>query len=172
MDQVADVRVVFVVGKGRSGSTLLDDMLGTLDGVMSLGELRQIWDRGALPDYACACGRHVSACPVWGAATAAAVGTTPAAFAALAGEQASVHSWWRAPLLLAGIRTARVRRFGEVLGHLYRHLADASGATTLVDSSKWPVHVGMLDGGVPGIEPWAIHLVRDPRAVAHSYTRV
>lgn len=167
---MADVRVVFVVGKGRSGSTLLDDMLGTLRGVESLGEVRQVWDRGAMADYTCSCGLHVVDCPVWGEVTAAAVGTTPAAFAAVAAEQASVHSWWRAPLMLARPRTRRVRRFGEILGHVYRHLARVTGADTLVDSSKWPLHVGLL-GDVPGIEPWGLHLVRDPRAVAHSYTR-
>lgn len=166
---MTDLKVVFVVGKGRSGSTLLDDMLGMLDGVESLGELRQMWRRGLLPDYACSCGKLLNECGLWTAALAG-IADNEADFEKMAGLQQSVHSWWRMPVLLAGRRPRKAREFGGLMGVLYRQVAESTGATTLVDSSKWPVHVGMA-GMVPGIDPYVLHLVRDPRAVAYSYTR-
>jgi hypothetical protein len=35
--------VAYIVGSGRSGSTLLDLMLGRLDGWFSMGEFRHFW---------------------------------------------------------------------------------------------------------------------------------
>lgn len=165
------LRVVYVVGKGRSGSTLLDDVLGTMPGVASLGELRLLWSRCLDDGYLCACGAPVSACPVWRPALEAAVGAlTPDRFARVERLQRRVMAWPQVPRVLAGVRTSADRELGEVLGRLYPALAEALGAQTLVDSSKWPLPPAVL-GQVPGVEAWVVHLVRDPRAVAHSYRR-
>lgn len=162
---------MYVVGKGRSGSTLLDDLLGTLPGVASLGELRQLWSRGFTEGYRCACGALVGECPVWRSAVTAAIGSTsPGALAAAASLEAATSSWRRVPGLLARGASAAEREYGAVLGRLYDDLARRLDADVLVDSSKWPVPVGAL-GAVPGWEAWVLHLVRDPRAVAHSYRR-
>ena len=59
--------VLYLLGKGRSGSTLLSMALGELDGFFAAGELRFFWRRGLVEDRRCACGEHLSACPVWGA---------------------------------------------------------------------------------------------------------
>ena len=45
------VRVLFIGGLGRSGSTLLDRMLGRLDDVWSVGELVHLWERGRLAGH-------------------------------------------------------------------------------------------------------------------------
>ena len=42
----ARVRVLYIGGWGRSGSTLLDRVLGQVPGVVSLGEVRELWQRG------------------------------------------------------------------------------------------------------------------------------
>lgn len=164
-------RVVYVVGKGRSGSTLLDDLLGTVAGVASLGELRLLWSRGFTDGYRCACGALVSGCPVWTGAVADAIGSTsPEALAGTDRLQGRVLSWAHAPRLLAAGPGDDDRALGAVMGRLYDSLAGRLGADVLVDSSKWPLPPGAFDV-VPGWEAWVLHLVRDPRAVAHSYQR-
>ena len=40
----------------------------------------------------------------------------------------------------------------------------------IVDSSKWPLHPGIL-GDIPGVTPYVVHLIRHPYAVAHSWTK-
>ena len=37
------VKVLFIAGNGRSGSTILDVILGQLEGFFAVGELRRIW---------------------------------------------------------------------------------------------------------------------------------
>lgn len=39
------VKVLYVIGWGRSGSTILDNVLGQLDGCFSTGELHYFWER-------------------------------------------------------------------------------------------------------------------------------
>ena len=61
--------VVYIAGYGRSGSTLLDLLLGRLDGWFSMGEFRLFWH--ALRDHwNCGCGREVAECPIWSAVLA------------------------------------------------------------------------------------------------------
>ncbi len=165
------LRVVHVVGKGRSGSTLLDDVLGTMPGVASLGEVRLLWSRALGEGYLCACGEPVRSCPVWRPALEAAVGDlSPERFARVDQLQSKVMAWPQLPRLLAGVRRDADHELGEIMGRLYQALAHELDADTLVDSSKWPLPPAVL-GQVPGVEPWVLHLVRDPRAVAHSYQR-
>lgn len=170
----APLRVVYIVGKGRSGSTLLDDVLGTLPGTVSTGELWTLWDADFAfrPGYTCACGRQIHECPVWRPAVERVIGKglPEDRLAAMDRLQARVRSWPRVPELLLGRRGRDARLYATCMGRLYAGLAEATGATTIIDSSKWPAHVGLL-GMVPGVEPWLLHLVRDPRAVAHSYRR-
>ncbi|MFT5362413.1 MAG: hypothetical protein ACI9VX_000030, partial [Dinoroseobacter sp.] len=45
--------VLFIAGMGRSGSTLLGDVLDTFDGVTAVGELHHIWGRGADENWRC-----------------------------------------------------------------------------------------------------------------------
>src|SRR5574341_753180 len=59
------IRVVFIGGYGRSGSTLLERILGQIDQVCCIGELCHIWERGYKDNQLCGCGEHFSACPFW-----------------------------------------------------------------------------------------------------------
>ena len=42
------VKVLYVTAWRRSGSTILDDVLGQLDGCFSTGELHYLWERSVL----------------------------------------------------------------------------------------------------------------------------
>jgi D-aminopeptidase len=57
--------VVFIGSWSRSGSTLLDLMLGKVDGFFSAGELRLLWQRGAAENQLCGCARPFAECEVW-----------------------------------------------------------------------------------------------------------
>ena len=59
------VPVLFIAGFGRSGSTLLDRLLGSTPGVHSGGELAAIWTHGLVDDRLCSCGAPFSGCPFW-----------------------------------------------------------------------------------------------------------
>jgi hypothetical protein len=170
------VKVLYIAGSGRSGSTLLTQILDQVDGVTGSGELRFLWERGLLEDRLCGCGKHFSHCPVWKAVIDEAFGgprgvDAQAAVADLAGPS-RVR---RLPRLLLAARRGRA---GPGLGpdqvarlqRLYQAIPAVTGAAVVVDSSKLPPY-GQLLHQVAGIELYVVHLVRDPRAAAFSWTR-
>jgi hypothetical protein len=59
------VKVAFIGGWGRSGSTLLASMLGEVPRMTPVGELRYIWERGLHDDELCGCGERFGECPFW-----------------------------------------------------------------------------------------------------------
>ncbi len=59
------VKVLFVGGFGRSGSTILDNVLGQVEGFFSAGEVSYLWDRCFEQDRLCSCKNAFSQCPLW-----------------------------------------------------------------------------------------------------------
>ena len=173
----APLKVIFVAGAGRSGSTLLDRLLGAAPGACSVGELRQIWWLGLGENDFCGCGLLFRDCPFWQAAMAEAFG----GFAGVDGEAARAEQSYllrarHAPFLawqrMPGPRSLREqqRRWAERALRLYRAIAHVSGGATIIDSSKNPMY-GLLLSGLPEIDLRVIHLVRDSRAVAYSWAQ-
>ncbi|MFP3899976.1 MAG: sulfotransferase [Acidimicrobiia bacterium] len=172
------VKVLFIMGKGRSGSTLLDNVLGQVPGVFSGGELTYLWDWGLRRRVVCGCGDDVLDCPVWSKVLDTAAGirsreADAARIQAIWRDQRAVERWHRAPQLFARGGPggwAALRRHADLLGRVYRTLRDVTGAQLVVDSSKTPLNPAAL-GLVEGIDGAALQLVRDPRAVGFSWQR-
>ncbi|MGH7776435.1 MAG: sulfotransferase [Candidatus Dormibacterales bacterium] len=170
------MRVLYIAGTGRSGSTLLAGLLGQVEGMVAPGELRFFWERGLHENRLCGCGRRFRDCPVWNEILEAAFGAdAPDALAAVRG-QARVTRIRSLPLAVLGGRRPELlrRRMGAhaaSLSALYAAIAGATGARVIVDSSKLPSYGRALEA-VPGVEVFVLHLVRDPRATAYSWSRV
>jgi hypothetical protein len=177
---VADVpratpTVVYIAGSGRSGSTLLERALGELPGFVNVGELIDLFRRTGPDDERCGCGEAFADCPFWvNVGKHISGGWTNERFAEVHTLQHQVARQRYTPRLatmaLAGreYRT-NAAKYGEYYAHLYRAIADAAGATCVVDASKWPVQALALSRA--GIDVRVIHLVRDVRGVAHSIAK-
>ena len=59
------ITVVYLGGFGRSGSTLVERMLGAAQGWVNVGELVDLARSVARADELCGCGARFSTCPVW-----------------------------------------------------------------------------------------------------------
>jgi hypothetical protein len=169
-------KVLFVGGYGRSGSTLLDRVLGQVEGVCSVGELRHVFREGYLENRLCGCGSRFRSCPFWHDVTRDAFGEMDRFDAwELLGAKQRVDRWWRLPQLAWGLgspaRRADLARYRDALGRLYAAIAAVSGADVIVDSSKDVSHGYVLRGITEPVETYVLHLVRDSRAVAHSWRR-
>lgn len=166
-------KVLFIGGYGRSGTTLLDRILGQIDGFFSAGEIRFLSQHALAEDRLCGCGRAFSDCDLWTEILERAYGDRRRIDPA---QQAVLRRRMRNPLerslTAAGRRSNRetAERYAELLRPLYPAIADASGARVIVDSSKEARH-GWLLGNVDSIDLCIVHLVRDPRAVAYSWQR-
>lgn len=169
------VEVVFVGGMPRSGSTLLDLLIGQLPGHCDVGELFYMWQGGVKRDQRCSCGERFSECPFWTEVGRHAFGGWDRVdVEELLRLQRQVDTTARLvvrPLarLLPGQR-ARTLRYLELTRRVYRAVAQASGAPIVVDSTKRPSTAYLLASD-PGIRLRVVHIVRDPRGVLNSWSR-
>jgi hypothetical protein len=170
----APVKVLAIVGWGRSGSTILDNLLGELDGFFSAGEVHNLWRRGLLMGHTCGCGAPVAECEVWSRVLVEASSAGPDRARRVVEWQRDTARTRHVARLLAQSehpsRRPSLELYADTLGKLYRAIANITGDRVVVDSSKRPAHASILRL-VSGIEPYVVHLVRDPRAVAYSRRR-
>lgn len=172
-------KVLYIVGWGRSGSTILGNILGELDGFFHTGELWGLWglfEKGpeAFEARRCGCGERVEECPVWGPALRACASDA---------YPTEVNRWYKESVRLR--YTMRLIRQGEstsrtmgsnlaayvgVLDCVHRTVAEGTSSKVIVDSSSRPPDAAVLRM-LPGVRPYFLHLVRDPRAVAFSWQR-
>jgi Sulfotransferase family len=169
------VRVVFIGGYARTGSTLLDRILGEIEGFASFGELRHIWRRSFRGDQLCGCGVPFRDCPFWIEVANVAFGGFDGVDADAIGRlERGVGSFWNIPRIATGGWPAGYRRrldaYRDALERLYGAIQRVSGARYLVDSTKDPQHAYVLRS-IPGFDVRVVHLVRDSRAVAYSWRR-
>lgn len=163
--------MVYIVGSGRSGSTVLDTVLGNHGQVESVGEL--IGAQRAFDSQVefCACGQLAGECDFWRAvrdewrATRPEI-TTAADWRTLQGRFERPRQILRA-YTLRFHRSRAYREYADTIQALYAAIATVSGASVVVDSSKNPVRAMAL-AHARGIDLSLIHLVRDGRGVAWS----
>ncbi len=163
----APVRVLFIAGTGRSGSTLLAGILGQIDGVFNAGEVRYIWERGLLANRLCGCGRPFRECPVWQEILVEAGSPDALSMSRVQARLTRVRHF------AFGRRQegAEARGYLEKLGHLYHAIAHVTDSHVIVDCSKLPSY-GRLVGALDGVEMVVVQLVRDPRSAAASWAGI
>jgi len=167
------IKVLYVAGFGRSGSTLLGNVLGQVDGFVPVGEVRGIWEHGLIENKVCGCGELFEYCAFWQPVLDEAFGgmdqVDPREMIRLR------ESWARTkhiPLMLVppGRRLIerRLAEYLDGLKRLYRAVLTTTGGRVIVDTSKFPSY-GYALGMVPSVDLHVVHLVRNPRAVAYSW---
>jgi hypothetical protein len=169
------VTVLYIMGAPRCGSTVLDNILNEVVGLFSAGELRFLWQRMDQGRF-CGCGKSFETCAIWAPVLERVAGSDPAATAKLAmTRQKQVSGTWRTWQLLHQIAKGTVptetRSHAELMGNLYEAIRAVTGAEVIVDSSKRPWDAALLSC-IPNVSPYFVHLVRDPRAMAYSQSKV
>ncbi len=172
---MSDVEVLYIIGTGRSGSTLLANILGSTEGLFSAGELRFVWDRGFLEDRRCGCSERFHECALWRAVVDRSFGATMPDAERMVREVGQVTRIRQLPLLLSGRMDEATLRgaagyYLDSVERLYHGLAAETGKM-IVDSSKLPTYCHLLHQ-IPSLRLRVVHLVRDPRATAHSWQRL
>jgi len=167
------MKVLYIAGWGRSGTTILDNVLGQVDGFTSTGELHLIWQRGLVDGRLCGCGQPLRECAVWRDAFEVGFGGVDQVDAqraiALQGQLHTRHAARVYRAQQAGQVPARYH-YADYLRRLYAGIAEATSARVIVDSSKFPTD-GIVAAGLANCDVYVAHLVRDPRAVAYSWQR-
>lgn len=131
-------QVIYVVGPGRGGSTLLERVLNTSSQAFALGEFHCLW-RLPRERLLCACGQSFDACDFWqGVMHDSDLGDEGLAELRRLEWQVARSGY----LLRQGLRLrqlaeqAPVQDYLALQGQVYRAIATRSGARYLVDTSK------------------------------------
>jgi len=168
--------VVYIAGSGRSGSTLLERIVGTLPGFVNVGELIDAFRKAMRFDELCGCGDTFSHCEFWVRVGERAFGGWTLEFVnEVSRLQRDVGRQRHLGFLVAPQRgTERFQdklvRYGEVYSRLYAAILAESGARVVVDASKGTAQALAVSRG-PGVDLRLIHLVRDARGVAFSWAK-
>ncbi len=169
------VPVLFIAGSGRSGSTLLERVLGGLDSFAPAGELRHMWQKSFVNNQACGCGQPFRECSFWQAVVRRAFGGPEgidgleAARLCAAVDRLHHIPQMRGPLRLPGY-SRRLERYRPLVQRLYRAVHAEAGRPFIIDSTK-DASTAYLLSTLPEIDLHVVHIVRDSRAVAFSRMR-
>jgi hypothetical protein len=155
-------KVVYVMGAGRSGSTILGVALGNCPGVFYAGELDAWLSRGGEPNFGGAARESF-----WRGVKR----EMPPEAKQLYGERPLRWIEHSASLLRFHVGARRLRRrYRRVAEQLYLATAARAGAAHLVDSSHYPLRARQLQR-VAGIELYLVYLVREPESVVAAFER-
>jgi hypothetical protein len=191
------VTIVYIMSSGRSGSTILDIVLGNHPEIESTGEVglltRTTWisqesirgieaKRTRLP--ICACGKRldvhavdtaaVEACPFWASVRREWIERAGRdAVESYPTLQDAFDRYRRWPRLLYERHrpSPRFLSYARLTRTLFESMRAVSGKPIIVDSSKPPFRA-LAFAIMPGIDLRLVHLVRDPRAVSASRKKV
>lgn len=159
------IRLVYLLGNARSGSTVASALFGAHPEIEPIGELCQLVPEGFEADHYCACGSRFSTCPFWMAMrtrweelfTAQAIRDYEAVRQHL---ERSRH----------GLRTpssAAAALYRKGTQTLLQSISTIAGRDVILDASKAPLRALRL-AGVAKQDVRVIQLVRDARGVAWS----
>lgn len=166
------VKVIYISGFWRSGSTILTRILGECSETFAAGEIQMIWDHSLIGSAKCGCGLSLHDCSTW-----------RQVMSLLADELGEVNLYGMPDqlprtrhlpaMILPTGEAAFARRYAAeiaILDGLYRAIAAATDSRVIVDSSKLP-HYGFLLGLAPSVDLYVLHLVRDARGAEYSILR-
>ena len=157
------------MGHARSGSTILNILLGNIPGVVAAGELGNFYQSGVHNNEYCSCGKPVSDCEFWGPIASRTRERLNGKVEKFAFDARQLENWRN--LLFPG-RMARLSLDSEHYLSINKALLDdichSTNKHTLVDASKDPMRFHYLEKLNEDYEFRVLHIVRDPRAVCHS----
>ena len=168
--------VLFIGGLGRSGSTLVEKLLNQLPQAFSVGETIHLWERGVRNDELCGCGARFSQCRHW-----AEVGQ--AAFKGW--DQINLDEiinlrWaidrsrklpWIARAHHTGILSNRQATYVRYLSDVLLASAQVAGNPPVLLESSKHLSTAALLALDPALDVRLLHLIRDSRGVAYSWTK-
>jgi hypothetical protein len=165
-------RVLFLGGLGRSGTTLVERLLGELPGVRALGEVVHLWQRDIRDDERCGCGAKFSACTFWKRVGAAAFGGWDRVDVdRIHMLRDAVERTRHIPRLASAAHPDdAVREYASWYAQVYAAASEVAGASVVVDSSKHSALAHVLRGA-DDVDLRVVHVVRDARGVAYSWTK-
>src|SRR3989304_8638153 len=146
--QNGKVKVLYISGAGRIGSTLVGNVLGHIPGFFFVSEVMNIWRHFLINKERCGCGELMADCEVWGPVLRQAFEDSGLG---IAGKM----DYWRKHssrnryifnLLIPFLRprfTIPIKEYLDNIEKLYIATQSVTGCRVIVDSSKRPTYAAV-----------------------------
>ena len=167
------MKVIYLMGAGHVGSTILDIVLGTHPQIESLGEISKFHRFGWVRDdnRKCACGSSVYDCSFWSQVRqkwADMIGDDDVVrYVSLQRQFEDSRSGWARLLWNSYKPTFEFSEYMQKTEALYKAVQQVGGKPFLVDSSLTPRRAYALAMN-PNIDLYLIHYLRDGRGCIWS----
>ena len=169
------LKVLYILSHARSGSTILDILLGNHPQIVSTGELSKFYRFAFLDPQYCSCGQPVAECSFWSSVTTRLHADQAVGDISRQNQLQNTFERYRYWPLRAFHPPTR-RRAGQyrrqLLGH-YQAIAEASGKNIIVDSSKNGLRALRLSemAREGQVDARFLFLVRDGRGIVWSFKK-
>ena len=169
MEKENRIKIIYIIGYSRCGSTFLESVLNEISGFFSAGEVYYLWSRGIVGNWYCACGQRFHNCKHWSRVSKKIDTLSKGSIGEML-ELTKPIKLWKFKILV-GLIDSKLTKPLSVLKTVYENIAKISRSHVIIDSSKWPTY-GRLLGYVPALDIYYIHLVRNPRSTAISWSKI
>lgn len=162
--------VIYVVGYGRSGSTILNIMLGQHPDIFAAGELRNLTTRAWQSNEYCSCQNNVQSCPFWIEVMDSwlgEIGKDGLEEYARLQRQEETFSGLPELQFKFGAASSEIETYLAMTDALLKSVKTVSGKPVIADSSKLPGRARAYFGHAHQ-QSRIVHLIRDGRGVAWS----
>lgn len=166
------MKIIYIVGNGRSGSTLLDIILGNCREVESVGELCNVVRSGWINNEYCACGKLTNTCEYWTKVQKRWLElsdiTDIKEYLLLQNKFERLRGLLKFKLGLCDHKD--FQRYLLLTKTLFQAISSTTGNSAIVDSSKGAPRAYYLTL-ISDFDLRLIHLIRDGRGVSYSLAK-
>ena len=150
------MEIIYILGAGRSGSTILAHSINKSIDSIHIGEISYLYNRGFYDNSVCSCGNSFHDCTFWGQVINGIDIKSPA-----------IKNFYKNRLRLRHFFKID-NTYSQYLRHLYKNIFTATKKQYIIDSSKSPIYLMYLIKAFPDIPIKVIYLHRDSRGYAYS----
>ena len=146
-----------------------------MPGFRSIGEMRYIWRRGIDENWKCSCGSSFYECDFWAKIRSNIFKAKPSTIGSGLGYLSELHfldkSWTGKAMRFKNRRLMKTlcsETVKNTYAIAYRAVNKALNCRVIVDSSKIPSMVPIVDSITDEFDIYLLHVVREPGAVVYS----
>lgn len=162
--------IVYIMGPGRSGTTILEILLENSPGITGVGELTHLFQDGFVDDAECSCGRDLDTCELWGE-------VKQKMALSLSDSKKAVQLFrnldWHSGLVKALRRSQNEdewSHYSEINHKLFAAIEQVTDANFIVDSSKYSARALNLHRLYPQ-QVKVLCVLRSPEGLMHSFLK-
>jgi hypothetical protein len=165
------MKIIYIVGDGRSGSTLLDSVLNNTEKSISIGEFSRFWTRYIEGTSNCGCGKNICHCDLWSKI----IKETELKFSISLGDIEKrifqLRYFKNFKNIDKFINDPEWREFCNLIKYVYQRIFEISESEIIIDSSKYPSW-GYFLYKLNFTDFYFIHLERRLADVANSWKKI